>query len=67
MLYMPDWTDSLCVCVCVRAYLEQDFAAVDAHGVHGAKGHEGDGDGRCRVHCVIVAKHRHRGQMEESE
>lgn len=38
--------------------LQQHLAAVDAHGIHGAKGHEGDGDGRRRVHRIVVTGHR---------
>lgn len=42
------------------SYLQQHFAAVDAHGVHGAEGHESDGDRGRRVHGVIVAEHTRR-------
>lgn len=38
------------------SHLQQHFAAVDAHGIHGAKGHECDGDRRCRVHSIVVTK-----------
>lgn len=38
-------------------YLQEHFAAVDAHRIHGAEGHESDGDRRRRVHCVIVTEH----------
>lgn len=41
------------------SYLQQHLPAVDAHGIHGAKGHEGDGDRRRRVHRVIVTEHKH--------
>lgn len=39
------------------SHLQQHFAAVDAHGIHGAEGHESDGDRRRRVHRVIVTEH----------
>lgn len=42
-----------------RRYLQENFAAVDAHGIHGAESHESDGDRRCCVHCVIVTEHTH--------
>lgn len=38
----------------VITHLQQHLPAVHAHGVHGAEGHEGDGDGRRGVHRVIV-------------
>lgn len=40
-------------------HLQQHFAAVDAHGIHGAKGHESDGDRRRRVHRVVVTGRAH--------
>lgn len=38
------------------SYLQQHFAAVDAHGIHGAKGHESNGDRRRCVHRIIVTE-----------
>lgn len=38
-------------------YLQEHFAAVDAHRIHGAEGHESDGDRRRRVHRVVVTEH----------
>lgn len=38
----------------VITHLQQHLPAVHAHGVHGAEGHEGDGDGRRGVHRMIV-------------
>lgn len=40
-----------------KCYLQEHFAAVDAHWIHGAKGHESDGDRRRRVHRVVVTEH----------
>lgn len=40
-----------------ECYLQKHFAAVDAHWIHGAKGHESDGDRRRRVHRVVVTEH----------
>lgn len=36
--------------------LQQHFSTVDAHRIHGAEGHEGDGDCRGRVHSVVVTE-----------
>lgn len=40
--------------VCDVTHLKQNFPAVHAHGIHGAEGHEGDGDGGGRVHRIII-------------
>lgn len=43
-----------------QSHLQQHLAAVDAHGIHGAEGHEGDGDRWRRVHRVIVTEQHRR-------
>lgn len=43
--------------------LQQHFPTVDAHRVHGAEGHEGDGDRRGRVHSVVVTERSRDGNL----